>query len=260
MNGSKVMLACVALAQLSFAHAGDSSSNTLKNGSEIASNVSPGEPDDTKSISFMPGEAEAPKGISMLLGNSVQRGAFADQGTGLHPTLTNDPMQFQQLLPQNQSMVHVDLSSVSGQTAPLFVEGNNFVVGIYGDAQALNSQEGMPASNWFGDSSDSTFVLANRSVQIVFPEDVQATSLLTSTGETNKLSPSDDRGIPALFVVVLDANGGMISGKLISPSTDSPKTLEIPSAIPFRSVIISSTSEKWMFSNLEYDAEASVAK
>ncbi len=186
------------------------------------------------------------------------RSLLADYDSSLHPTLTDDPTEFQELLPQNQSLVHVDFSSVSGQTAPLFVEGNNFAVGIFGNAQALNSYEGMPASNWFGDSADSTFVLANGSLQIVFPQDVAAASLLTSTtGIKEKLSAvSDDQSITTLSVALLDANGTMIGTSLIHLS-DGVKELDIPSEVRFRSLIISSTSTHWMFSNLAYKPDSS---
>jgi hypothetical protein len=196
-------------------------------------------------------------GVKTLQTDEDQYRLATHHGTGLHPTL-KDPDEAQQFLPQDKSLVHVDFSSVSGQSAPLFVEGNNFAVGIYGNAQALNSYEGMPASKWFGDSADSTFVLADGSVQIVFPQDVEATSLLTSTtGIKEKLSAvSDDQGITTLSVALLDANGTMISTSLIHLS-DGVKELDVPSEVRFRSLIISSTSTHWMFSNLAYKPDSS---
>ena len=260
MNKSIVILACVALAPLNFAHAGDRSI-TLKNGSNTASNFTPEEADGAKSMSMLTAdEADAAKGISMSVPSANPNNKAANHDGRMHPTITNDPNQFHQLLPHNQTLLHVDLSSVSGQASPFFVEGNNFAVGILGNAQVLNSYEGMPASNWFGDSTDSTFVLANGSVQIVFPQDVQATSLLTTTGDKEKLSAfSDDQGIATISVALLDANGTMISTSLIHLS-DGVKELDIPSDVGFRSVILSSALRSWMFSNLTYETEASEMK
>ena len=199
---------------------------------------------------MLPGdEAEGVKCLPMRI-------EVADHDSRLHPTLTDDSGEFQIDLRPNHSLVEVDFSSVVGQTAPLFVEGNNFAVSLSGNAQVVTSYQGLPATYWFGDQTQSTFILANGSVQIVFPQDVDAASLMVDTSSiAAKLQPDEVRSIQTLL---MDSNGNLMGEDRLL-LTNSPTFLGILSDIPFRSVIISSTAANWMFSNLNYEADASVS-
>ncbi len=97
------------------------------------------------------------------------------------------------------------------------------------------------------------------SVQLVFEQNVSAVSLMIAS----------DAMQPDLMeeVTLIDADGSMIRNALIHMSTDSPKTLNIPSEIPFRSIILANpgrmapdetdeSKNNWMFSELRYTADS----
>jgi hypothetical protein len=273
MKKSIAILACLAVAPLNFVHAGDRFNRNEANGSASRSNYTPDEADGSKSISMLtPDEAEAAKGISMLVTNGVQLDTIADHDGRIHPTMTNDPTEFQRLLPQDQAPVHVDFSTVAGQTAP-FIAGSvkEKKVAIYGELQkpgqmntagAVTSYEDMPATYWFGQQAEPTFVLANGSVQIVFQNDVGAISLAQRTfGDNEKLMP-EQGGASNFGVTLLDSEGLLVGQQSIQDSQSGfgPEFLGVISDKPFRSAIISNTSTNWMFSDLKYEGEASVAK
>ena len=235
MNKSIAVLAFVVAGQFSLAHASD--------GVKVLALLTPA---DQGRLNNSASEMATSDDSSEMMKGLV---ALADRGSGLHPTLTDDPGEFEIHVRPNHSLVEVDFASIAGQTAPLTVEGSNFAVGLNGDAQVLSSYQDLPPTYWFGDQAESTFVLANGSVQIVFPEDVVAVSLLTSTSVKEKLLPEEDRSIATLL---LDANGNIMSEDRLSLDGGT-SFLGILSDIPFRSVIISSTAKTWMFSNLNYD-------
>ena len=242
MKKSIAMLACLATALLNFAHAGDRFNQHEANGSDGASN-------------FTPDEADGSKSLSMLVPDEDPRFKVADQDVQEHPMVTNDPTEFQRLLPQNQSLVHVDFSSVAGQTAPAAVEGNNFAASLNGDALVLTSYDGLPATYWFGDKAESTFVLANGSVQIVFPQDVDAASLVAADViRSDLVESSGTHEVKAFNITMLDRNGNMTGEDRLIPQ-ERPMFVGILSNVPFRSIIISSTSSNWTFSDLNYSAE-----
>ena len=179
-----------------------------------------------------------------------------------HPFLTDDPSEFEYIRPQHD-MVNVNFSSAAGQTAPFFVESTvdefSYVVGVFGRdyAQSVTSANGLPATYWFGDQAESTFVLANGSVQIVLSDEVIAASMQLSGDEDWKMlrSPDTHEVGQIISVTLVDANGLMVGQQTItdlSSTSGGPAFLGILSDIPFRSVIISSTAETWMFSNLNY--------
>ena len=199
---------------------------------------------------FVADEAEPARSISMLPGDEAEgvkclpmRIEVADHDSRLHPTLTDDSGEFQIDLRPNHSLVEVDFSSVVGQTAPLLVEGNNFAVSLSGNAQVVTSYQGFPATYWFGDQAEPSFVLVGGTVQIVFSQDVSAVSLAVDGDVMQYLTEQ---------VMLLDVNGDMVGQASFHTTTDGPNTLNVPSNIPFRSVIISNTAETWMFSDLNY--------
>jgi hypothetical protein len=260
MSKSIAMLAFVVAGQFSLAHAADQGrlNASGSNDPDISKEVQSGTIKEDETPAFA--TTDSPKTLQT---DGDQSSLFvADHSIGLHPSLTNDPIEFQRLLPQNQSLVHVDFSSVAGQTAPLFVESTvderQYAVGVFGSgdgAQAVTSVNGLPATYWFGPQAEFTFVLANGSVQIVFPQDVDAASLIAADVIRADLVESPDtQEVKTFNISMLDRNGYMMGEDRLIPQ-ERPMFVGILSNAPFRSIIISSTAETWMFSSLDYAAD-----
>jgi hypothetical protein len=250
MSKSIAMLAFVVAGQFSLAYAADQGrlNASGSNDPDISKEVDSGT---IKSEDETPAFATTDSPKTLQTGDDQYRLLVADHSIGLHPSLTNDPTEFERLL-QNQSLVHVDFSSVAGQTAPVTIEGNNFAVSLNGAALALTSYDGLPATYWFGDKAESTFVLANGSVQIVFPQDIDAASLIAADVIRADLVESPDtHEVKAFNITMLDRNGNMMGEDRLIPQ-ERPMFVGILSNAPFRSIIISNTSANWMFSDLNY--------
>jgi hypothetical protein len=192
--------------------------------------------------------------------------------------LTDDPSQFEDVI-RSDLLTHVDFSSVAEQTLPFTAQDDGRILEgttMAGDGdtvivrrtlndlqspQALTSYQGLPATYWFGDQAEAAFVLANGSVQILFPQDVYAASLMIDAGAYNQKLQRELETISDIKAetALIDANGNMIGNVEPTTMTDlargNPAFLGILSDIPFRSVIISSTAETWMFSDLNYVAD-----
>lgn len=182
----------------------------------------------------------------------------ASHGTGLHPSLTDDPGQFEGHI-KTGTLSHVDFSNVVEEMAPFVVEGAEGAVSIFGGSgnlhpQAVTSVMGMPASYWFGDQAEPTFVLTNGNVQIVFEQDAVEVSMTVEEViehvKTEQMASPVDEDYK-FRVALLDTNGNMIGSESLD-LTSHPSFLGIASDIPFRSVIVTSTSGNWLFSNLNY--------
>ncbi len=242
MNKSIAVLAFVVAGQFSLAHASD--------GVKVLALLTPA---DQGRLNNSASEMATSDDSSEMMKGLV---ALADRGSGLHPTLTDDPGEFEIHVRPNHSLVEVDFASIAGQTAPLTVEGSNFAAGLNGDAQVLSSYQDLPPTYWFGDQAESTFVLANGSVQIVFSQDIEGASMSVAFDEDYKMLLPEQGAVLAFGVTLLDGNGllvGQQSITVLSPTPGGPSFLGILSDIPFRSIIISSTAKTWMFSNLNYD-------
>jgi hypothetical protein len=228
-----------------------------------------------------PSGVEGPKSsstVSSLEPNdnlgSVEKRNLAESEQEYEPTqtLTNDPNQFNDMLTGvkgHRSLVHVNFDSVAGQTAPFFVAGSNDDIGvsIYGSNGALRPQavttvDGMPATHWFSEKADSTFVLvqstqtsrfSDGSVKIVFPQDIYATNLRIA--EASEVTSLADNLVLHPGVALIDTNGVMVGAGSVNLAANKSAFLGVISDIPFRSMLISSTADKWMLSDLNYDAD-----
>src|ERR1700761_2922629 len=100
MSKVMIMLGFVIAAQLSVTYAAnDDSLSTTEH-----------EADGAKSLSMLLPEAEATKGISMFTAER-NRSKFSDaaQSVESHPLFTADQTEFQELLSESGSLIHVDL-------------------------------------------------------------------------------------------------------------------------------------------------------
>lgn len=152
---------------------------------------------------------------------------------------------------------HVDFSDAVGSTAPFTIDGNDsgttLVINDSGTT-VVTSAAGLPASYWFGDQAESAFLEVHGSVQLGFPQNVNAVSLAIGafTNSTQVLTIKE--GQVGSTIVLLDKDGNMIDSDSIVLNMGKPNFLGVISKIPFRSIVISSTASDWLFSRLNYAA------
>ena len=168
--------------------------------------------------------------------------------------MSNDPKWLEEHI-NADTLQHVDLSNVVGQTSPFILETASNTVSIDGGtgdcrSQALTSINGIPAGSWFGDQAESAFVVANGGIQMMSSKDIDAIEMTVTDIKAGQMVRPTTEG-NKFSVAVFDSSGNMINNQSIWLNSGS-NVLGIVSDVPFHSAIVLNTSDNWMFSNLNY--------
>ena len=184
---------------------------------------------------------------SGLLEAMTDGGGRRERPTGLLIVASPETTAGQTSTPSN----HLDLETVEEQDAPVDAPIKSASGLLLAHISSGNNGSARVVDGSLDCQGASAVLMVVGDVQITLPADVEHASLrIDARGSTPDSAQNSSN---AVAVMLLDASGKLVGNQLLSDMGETRQSLEITSAVPFRSMILTSSVDVWFLSDVDFE-------